>query len=189
MHAHTPSYLHRRTSSSACVWGACAAELTEPSMRALFAEQLRLTKLDLLLPLELASGALVQFAVQPSLRAIYEELLSPSGDEIYMRPAHKYLERGDETPDGSAAAGAERNGAKDGAKDGAKSAALSSAKPRTRLPADSFEALSAEARRRGEVLIGVHRARDELPVLNPRGKRKSLRLLPGDQLVLLGDAF
>ena len=52
----------------------------------------------------------------------------------------------------------------------------------------SFEALSASARARGEVAIGVHRAGEKRPTLNPPRSMK-LKLKDGDQLVVLGDSF
>ena len=39
---------------------------------------------DFVLPNELCSGVLVQFALQPELRGIYSELLSPAGKEIVL---------------------------------------------------------------------------------------------------------
>ena len=51
-----------------------------------------------------------------------------------------------------------------------------------------FDELSAAARARGEIAIGVQRAGEKQPRLNPpRGMR--LRLQHGDQLVLIGDAL
>jgi hypothetical protein len=43
-------------------------------------------KTDLLLPCDLASGTLVQFALQPELKSIYSELLSPEGKEVAPPP-------------------------------------------------------------------------------------------------------
>ena len=43
-------------------------------------------KTDLLLPCDLASGTLVQFALQPELKSIYSELLSPEGKEVPPLP-------------------------------------------------------------------------------------------------------
>jgi hypothetical protein len=43
-------------------------------------------KTDLLLPCDLASGTLVQFALQPELKSIYSELLSPEGKEVRPPP-------------------------------------------------------------------------------------------------------
>ena len=52
----------------------------------------------------------------------------------------------------------------------------------------SFEALSARARERGEVAIGVHLEGEKEPRLNPpRGMR--LQCGPNDQLIVLGDSF
>ena len=52
----------------------------------------------------------------------------------------------------------------------------------------TFEQLARAARARGEVAIGVHRVGQERPHLNPPRDLR-LKLQPGDQLVILGDAF
>ena len=52
----------------------------------------------------------------------------------------------------------------------------------------SFAQLRASARERGEVVIGVHRAGEQQPVLNPPSDLR-LKLQEGDRLVVLGDDF
>ena len=50
----------------------------------------------MLLPNELASGVLVQLALQPSLKAVYSEILSPEGMELFMARASQYAAVGEE---------------------------------------------------------------------------------------------
>ena len=45
---------------------------------------------DFVMPNELCSGILVQFSLQPELRAVYSELLGAAGKEIILRPASLY---------------------------------------------------------------------------------------------------
>ena len=52
----------------------------------------------------------------------------------------------------------------------------------------TFEQLARVARARGEVAIGVHRAGEKRPILNPPRDLR-LKLRPGDQVVLLGESF
>ena len=52
----------------------------------------------------------------------------------------------------------------------------------------TFEELSLGARARGEVAVGVHRAGESKPTLNPPRDLR-LKLQEGDQLVVLGDDF
>lgn len=52
----------------------------------------------------------------------------------------------------------------------------------------TFDQLSAAARARGELAIGIHRASDKEPLLNP-ARDLRLKLQPGDELVVLGDKF
>ena len=52
----------------------------------------------------------------------------------------------------------------------------------------TFEELSLGARARGEVAVGVHRAGESKPILNPPRDLR-LKLHEGDQLVVLGDDF
>lgn len=110
---------------------------------------------DFVLPNELCSGILVQFALQPELRSVYSELLQPDGKEIYLQPAQLYAPP--------------------------KQAGKKRADP-------TFDALGLEARKRGEVAIGVHRAGEDRPVLNPP-RREPMKLQQGDKLIVIGDAF
>ena len=52
----------------------------------------------------------------------------------------------------------------------------------------TFEQLARVARARGEVAIGVRRAGEKRPILNPPRDLR-LKLRPGDQVVLLGESF
>jgi len=52
----------------------------------------------------------------------------------------------------------------------------------------TFDAISVSARARGEVAVGIHRAGEKRPMLNPPRSMK-IKLQPGDQLVVLGDSF
>ena len=59
----------------------------DPTMADLINSRFTGRKTDLLLPCDLASGTLVQFALQPELKSIYSELLSPEGKEVRPRAA------------------------------------------------------------------------------------------------------
>ena len=64
-------------------------------MKRLISELWPAASSDLLLPTELTSGTLVQYALQPTLRTVYDELLnSASGREIFMRPVDAYMGAG-----------------------------------------------------------------------------------------------
>ena len=52
-------------------------------------------KWDFVLPNDLSAGILVQFALQPELKSIYTELLSPEGKELFFRPAYLYSSHSD----------------------------------------------------------------------------------------------
>jgi len=123
------------------------AEVSSPSMKELILS--RGCTGDLLLPAELASGVLVQFALQPALNTVYSELLAAEGKEIFIAPASLYAAPGEELTCG---------------------------------------ALYARARTRGEVLMGLRRAGDSAPMLNPP-KGMKVKLGEGDKLVVLGEAF
>ena len=67
------------------------SEVSSPEMKKLImARGGRATNSDLLLPNELASGVLVQFALAPALNQVYSELLAAEGKEIFMAPASLY---------------------------------------------------------------------------------------------------
>ena len=127
-------------------------EMHSPAMLELIASRWPANNWDFVLPNELCSGVLVQFALQPELRGIYSELLSPAGKEIVLKPAEQYA---NSPPDGRGV---------------------------------TFEELSLGARARGEVAVGVHRAGESKPTLNPPRDLR-LKLQEGDQLVVLGDDF
>ena len=65
-------------------------EMHSPSMLELVRSRWRATNWDFVLPNELCSGILVQFALQPELKTIYTELLSSYGKEILLKPALPY---------------------------------------------------------------------------------------------------
>ena len=71
-------------------------ELHSPSMRALIDSRWAGNTWDFVLPNELCSGILVQFALQPELRSIYSELLQPEGKELFFRQASLYAPDGGE---------------------------------------------------------------------------------------------
>ena len=71
-------------------------ELSSPEMEQLICEQWPGAAEDFVLPRELASGTLVQFALQPELAAVFLELLSAEGKEIFFAPAEVYADA-DET--------------------------------------------------------------------------------------------
>jgi hypothetical protein len=124
-------------------------EVHSPQMLHLLGARWRGGTADFLQTNELASGILVQFALQPQLREVYSELLSPAGRELCMLPARSYGAPGETLP---------------------------------------FGALAERARARGEVLIGIQRARDAKPTLNPpKGMRVTLG--EADQLVIVGDSL
>ena len=56
---------------------------------------------ELLLPNELASGVLVQFALQPSLKDVYTEFLRAEGREIFMADPAQYSEGEEEVSFGT----------------------------------------------------------------------------------------
>ena len=72
------------------------SEVASPSMKDLILTRFPNTYTDVLLPNELASGILVQFALQPSLRDVYWELLQAEGKEIYIAPLSAYMAEGEE---------------------------------------------------------------------------------------------
>jgi len=70
-------------------------EMHSPSMLSLLDSfEWPTRKRDFVLPNELCAGTLVQFALQPELRAIYSELLSQEGKEIVLRAARDYAPPG-----------------------------------------------------------------------------------------------
>jgi len=70
-------------------------EVHSPSMLQLLAARgWPANKGDFVLPNELCSGILVQFALQPELRSIYSELLGSEGKEIVLHPASMYAAEG-----------------------------------------------------------------------------------------------
>lgn len=70
-------------------------ELSSPEMEQLICEQWPGAAEDFVLPRELASGTLVQFALQPELAAVFLELLSAEGKEICFMPAEVYVDAGE----------------------------------------------------------------------------------------------
>ena len=70
-------------------------ELHSPSMRELIDSRWSDNKWDFVLPNDLSAGILVQFALQPELKSIYTELLSPEGKELFFRPAYLYSSHSD----------------------------------------------------------------------------------------------
>ena len=70
-------------------------ELVDPTMAELIRSRFPGRKTDLLLPNDLASGTLVQFALQPELKGIYSELLSPEGKEPLLAPPSLYVRDGE----------------------------------------------------------------------------------------------
>ena len=117
---------------------------------------------DLILPSELASGILVQCALQPHLREVYTILLNAEGSEICMKAAEHYVPSGE--------------------------IEVSDAATKTSGCAVTFGQLAAGARARGEIAIGVFRAGDTKPTINPP-KSTKLHLQTGDRLVVIGEAF
>ena len=103
----------------------------------------------------------MQFALQPELQPVYSELLQRDGKEFFLQPASRYCAESD-----GGEAGEEGSAAR----------------------AVTFEQLARVARARGEVAIGIHRAGEKRPILNPPRDLR-LKLRPGDQLVVLGDSF
>ena len=70
-------------------------ELVDPTMAELIESRFTGRKTDLLLPCDLASGTLVQFALQPELKSIYSELLSPEGKEVILASPASYVREGE----------------------------------------------------------------------------------------------
>ena len=56
-------------------------------MKELIAKRIPGGSSDFLMPNELASGILVQFALQPALKEVYTELLRAEGKELLLAPA------------------------------------------------------------------------------------------------------
>ena len=77
------------------------AELGDPQMEELLHARFGggADAADLVLPHELASGALVQFALQPELQRVYGELLSADGKELFLAEPSAYAESGDDDAD------------------------------------------------------------------------------------------
>ncbi|KAL1510952.1 hypothetical protein AB1Y20_005779 [Prymnesium parvum] len=71
------------------------SEVSSPAMKDLILMRSNTRKPDLLLPTELASGVLVQFALQPELNKVYSELLGSDGKEIFLSPASSYCSEGE----------------------------------------------------------------------------------------------
>jgi len=71
-------------------------ELSSPEMEQLICEQWPGAAGDFVLPRELASGTLVQFALQPELATVFLELLSARGKEIGFASAQVYAEAEEE---------------------------------------------------------------------------------------------
>jgi len=69
--------------------------LSDPRMEALIGQRYPSAASDLVLPRELASGTLVQFATQPELRAVYGELLGARGNEVLLKPPELYVQPGE----------------------------------------------------------------------------------------------
>jgi len=67
-------------------------EVHSPSMVELLTSRWPGIKSDFMLPSELSSGILVQFALQPELRAVYTELLKAEGREILIADAAIYAD-------------------------------------------------------------------------------------------------
>ena len=67
-------------------------EIHSPVMLKLIRSRWPRKNWDFVLPNELCSGILVQFALQPELKSIYSELLSPLGREIVLKPATLYTD-------------------------------------------------------------------------------------------------
>jgi hypothetical protein len=139
------------------------AEVTSPSMLELIDSRWpgEGDNWDFVLSHELCAGILVQFALQPELQPVYSELLQRDGKEFFLQPASRYCAESD-----GGEAGEEGSAAR----------------------AVTFEQLARVARARGEVAIGIHRAGEKRPILNPPRDLR-LKLRPGDQLVVLGDSF
>lgn len=92
------------------------SEVSSPDMKELLtsrfdkSKSLEGSRSDILLPDELASGVLVQFAISPDLIVVYNELLEPEGKEIFMAPASLYAAEGEELTFGSLYARARARG-------------------------------------------------------------------------------
>ena len=149
-------------------------EVYSPSMLELIGSRWPAETWDFVLPNELCAGILVQFALQPELRTVYDELLSKEGKEIFLCAASRYLDLPDEA---APAAGAD-------AREGAAPKGGAAARPRR----VSFEELSSAARARGEIAIGIQRAGEKEPRLNPP-RNMRFKLEAADQVVVIGDAL
>ena len=70
------------------------SEVHSPSMLELLRSRMPtlLRRSDFVLPSELSSGILVQFALQPQLKAVYNQLLQPDGPEFFLSPAEAYAD-------------------------------------------------------------------------------------------------
>ena len=64
-------------------------------MKELIAKRMPGGSSDFLMPNELASGILVQFALQPALKEVYTELLRAEGKELLLAPATNYATDGE----------------------------------------------------------------------------------------------
>ena len=113
--------------------------------------------------------------VRAAARAAHRvrRLLSKEGKEIFLCAASRYLDLPDEA---APAAGAD---AREGAAPGG-----AAARPRR----VSFEELSSAARARGEIAIGIQRAGEKEPRLNPP-RNMRFKLEAADQVVVIGDAL
>lgn len=70
-------------------------EVLDPRMEELISSRFA-GVVDLVLPTELASGTLVQFALQPELNGVYSQLLTTEGKELVLQPPALYQRDGDD---------------------------------------------------------------------------------------------
>ena len=70
-------------------------EVLDPRMEELISSRFA-GIVDLVLPTELASGTLVQFALQPELNGVYSQLLTTEGKELVLQPPALYQRDGDD---------------------------------------------------------------------------------------------